>query len=108
VVVVVVVVVVGGGWHVCRDDFIILDALILGGFVQLPVFGDLTYPMWDYGGLVICLLLHMGPTEAIYYWLHRALHNHYLYTRYHSHHHALFIPEANSGTIHRHCSMPLS
>jgi aldehyde decarbonylase len=64
--------------------------------------------MWDYGGLVICLLLHMGPTEAIYYWLHRALHNHYLYTRYHSHHHALFIPEANSGTIHRHCSMPLS
>lgn len=82
------------------DDFIILDALILGGFVQLPVFGARTYPIWDYGGLAICLLLHMGPTEAIYYWLHRALHNHYLYTRYHSHHHALFIPEANSGTVH--------
>ncbi|KAG0603744.1 hypothetical protein M758_10G117600 [Ceratodon purpureus] len=82
------------------DDVIIFDALILAGFLRGPPFGNQIYPAWDFGGLVICLLLHMGPSEAVYYWLHRALHNHYLYTRYHSHHHALFIPEANAGSVH--------
>ena len=46
------------------------------------------------------LLIHMGPTEFIYYWLHRALHLHSLYARYHSHHHASFVPEAITGSVH--------
>lgn len=45
----------------------------------------------------MCLILHMGPTEWIYYWFHRALHHHYLYSRYHSHHHASFVTEPVSG-----------
>jgi hypothetical protein len=46
------------------------------------------------------LLIHMGPTEFIYYWLHRALHIHSLYAKYHSHHHASFVPEAVTGSVH--------
>lgn len=75
-----------------------MDTLALSAAYNAPFFGGHVYPKWDLGGLVITLLLHMGPTEAIYYWLHRALHNHYLYTRYHSHHHSLFVTEANAGT----------
>lgn len=30
-------------------------------------------------GLLILLLIHAGPTEFMYYWLHRALHIHSLY-----------------------------
>lgn len=82
------------------DDYIILDTLLLSVTVMIPMFGNRYYPPWDWTGLVICALLHMGPAEAIYYWLHRALHGHYLYTRYHSHHHSLFVTEANSGTVH--------
>jgi hypothetical protein len=64
---------------------------------SVPAFGGRTYPLWSNEGLLIMFLLHMGPTEAVYYWAHRALHHHYLYNRYHSHHHSLFITEANSG-----------
>ena len=42
----------------------------------------------------------MGPTEFVYYWLHRALHLHSLYAKYHSHHHASFVPEAVTGSVH--------
>lgn len=54
-------------------------------------------PQFNPNGLLVALLMHMGPVEFIYYWLHRALHHHYLYTRYHSHHHASFVTEAVSG-----------
>jgi hypothetical protein len=37
----------------------------------------------DAQGLFKLLLIHAGPTEFIYYWLHRALHLHSLYARYH-------------------------
>jgi len=56
--------------------------------------------LFDGKGLVKMLLLHMGPTEFIYYWLHRALHLHTLYANYHSHHHASFVPEAITGSVH--------
>ena len=36
----------------------------------------------DAQGLFKLLLIHAGPTEFIYYWLHRALHLHSLYARY--------------------------
>ena len=54
-------------------------------------------PLVNWPGVLVIFLLHVGPVEYIYYWLHRALHHHYLYSRYHSHHHASFITEAVSG-----------
>lgn len=81
----------------CRDDYILLHVfvatavhVVLPGFCNFPTF-------WDSSGIWMCLILHMGPTEWIYYWFHRALHHHYLYSRYHSHHHASFITEPVSG-----------
>ena len=56
--------------------------------------------LYDGKGLIKCLLIHMGPTEFVYYWLHRALHLHSLYAKYHSHHHASFVPEAVTGSVH--------
>ena len=58
------------------------------------------FPLYDGKGLIKMLLIHMGPTEFIYYWLHRALHWHSLYAKYHSHHHASFVPEAITGSVH--------
>jgi sterol desaturase/sphingolipid hydroxylase (fatty acid hydroxylase superfamily) len=46
------------------------------------------------------VLLHMGPTEFVYYWAHRLLHHHTLYSKYHSHHHASFVTQPWSGTCH--------
>ena len=56
-----------------------------------------SFPLYNGPGLVILFLMHLGPVEYVYYWLHRALHHHYLYSRYHSHHHASFVTEAISG-----------
>lgn len=47
------------------------------------------------------LMMHVGPTEFLYYWLHRALHWHPLYQRYHSHHHASFVTEPITGSCPR-------
>ncbi|KAJ1399411.1 putative domain Wax2, C-terminal [Sesbania bispinosa] len=46
------------------------------------------------------ILLHMGPVEFLYYWLHRALHHHFLYSRYHSHHHSSIVTEPITSVIH--------
>ncbi|KAJ7533238.1 hypothetical protein O6H91_13G039100 [Diphasiastrum complanatum] len=82
------------------DDYILMYIFgmtvlhaMLPGFSNFPVF-------WDSRGIVMLLLLHMGPTELVYYWAHRALHHHFLYTRYHSHHHASFITEPITGIVH--------
>ncbi|RDX69903.1 Protein ECERIFERUM 1, partial [Mucuna pruriens] len=50
-------------------------------------------PLWRTDGVVITALLHAGPVEFLYYWLHRALHHHFLYSRYHSHHHSSIVTE---------------
>jgi aldehyde decarbonylase len=50
-------------------------------------------PLWRTDGAILIALLHAGPVEFIYYWFHRALHHHILYTRYHSHHHASIVTE---------------
>ncbi|KAL0429396.1 UNVERIFIED_CONTAM: Very-long-chain aldehyde decarbonylase CER1 [Sesamum radiatum] len=41
-----------------------------------------------------------GPVEFLYYWLHRALHHHFLYSRYHSHHHSSIVTEPITSVIH--------
>lgn len=50
-------------------------------------------PLWRTDGIIIIALLHIGPVEFLYYWLHRALHHHFLYSRYHSHHHSSIVTE---------------
>ncbi|KAK8575523.1 hypothetical protein V6N13_033237 [Hibiscus sabdariffa] len=57
-------------------------------------------PIWRTDGVIITMLLHAGPVEFLYYWLHRALHHHYLYSRYHSHHHSSIATEPITSVIH--------
>ncbi|WOK95389.1 protein ECERIFERUM 1-like [Canna indica] len=81
------------------DDQIILTVLVFYlGKMAIPAASHL--PWWDWKGVVIVALLHIGPVEFIYYWLHRALHQHYLYSRYHSHHHASIVTEPITSVIH--------
>ncbi|XP_042059865.1 very-long-chain aldehyde decarbonylase CER1-like [Salvia splendens] len=81
------------------DDQILLNGLLFYFFNSiLPASSSL--PVWRTDGVVITALLHAGPIEYLYYWLHRALHHHYLYSRYHSHHHSSIVTEPISSVIH--------
>nr|CAB3454263.1 unnamed protein product [Digitaria exilis] len=81
------------------DDPIILTALVLYGLqAALPMARGL--PWWDSRGLAVLFLVHAGPVELLYYWFHRALHHHCLYSRYHSHHHASIVTEPITSVIH--------
>ncbi|KAK4488580.1 hypothetical protein RD792_004346 [Penstemon davidsonii] len=57
-------------------------------------------PLWRADGVVWTVVLHAGPVEFLYYWLHRALHHHFLYSRYHSHHHSSIVTEPITSVIH--------
>ncbi|KAL8260473.1 hypothetical protein R6Q59_028426 [Mikania micrantha] len=57
-------------------------------------------PLWRLDGIIIMMMLHVGPVEFLYYWLHRALHHHFLYNRYHSHHHSSIVTEPITSVIH--------
>ncbi|KAL2234307.1 UNVERIFIED_CONTAM: Very-long-chain aldehyde decarbonylase CER1 [Sesamum indicum] len=57
-------------------------------------------PWWRTDGVILTILLHAGPVEFLYYWLHRALHHHFLYSRYHSHHHSSIVTEPITSVIH--------
>jgi aldehyde decarbonylase len=83
----------------CRDDQILLTALLFYA-VNAAVPVAQSVPWWDSRGLLVAALLHVGPVEFLYYWLHRALHHHYLYARYHSHHHASIVTEPITCTLH--------
>ncbi|KAG8091913.1 hypothetical protein GUJ93_ZPchr0012g21921 [Zizania palustris] len=81
------------------DDQIILSAILMClGALYLP--GGQHLPAWRADGAVLIALLHAGPVEFLYYWFHRALHHHFLYTRYHSHHHASIVTEPITSVIH--------
>lgn len=81
------------------DDQIIFNALLYYlGNRYIPAAMNL--PFWRADGAILTTLLHVGPVEFIYYWLHRALHHHYLYTRYHSHHHSSIATEPITSVIH--------
>ena len=82
------------------DDFIILQVYVATLVHHLPYLGYSGFPMYNNQGLWHLLLFHVGPAEFLYYWLHRALHHHFLYKRYHSHHHASFVPEPITGSVH--------
>ncbi|MFQ6664382.1 hypothetical protein Gotur_031515, partial [Gossypium turneri] len=74
------------------DDHIMFSAILFHwGNKYVP--GGSHVPYWRLDGVIITMLLHAGPVEFLYYWLHRALHHHYLYSRYHSHHHSSIVTE---------------
>ncbi|XVF68277.1 hypothetical protein PTKIN_Ptkin10aG0192000 [Pterospermum kingtungense] len=81
------------------DDQIILNGLMFYlGYMIIPEASN--SPLWRLDGAIITILLHMGPVEFLYYWLHRALHHHFLYSRYHSHHHSSIATEPITSVIH--------
>nr|CAB3451470.1 unnamed protein product [Digitaria exilis] len=81
------------------DDQILLTALLFYVVNASASFAQ-GLPWWNSKGMVMAALLHVGPVEFLYYWLHRALHHHYLYSRYHSHHHASIVTEPITSVIH--------
>eukprot|EP00241_Pyramimonas_parkeae_P017406 CAMPEP_0114286796 /NCGR_PEP_ID=MMETSP0059-20121206/5942_1 /TAXON_ID=36894 /ORGANISM="Pyramimonas parkeae, Strain CCMP726" /LENGTH=621 /DNA_ID=CAMNT_0001407847 /DNA_START=149 /DNA_END=2014 /DNA_ORIENTATION=+ len=81
------------------DDYIILQSLIMT-LVHHVLPGYSNFPLFNSRGFWHCLVCHVGPTEFIYYWFHRVLHHHSLYSAYHSHHHASFLTEPVSGSCH--------
>uniref|UniRef100_A0A3Q7EJF1 Fatty acid hydroxylase domain-containing protein n=1 Tax=Solanum lycopersicum TaxID=4081 RepID=A0A3Q7EJF1_SOLLC len=82
-----------------EDDQIIFNGLLYYiGYLMLEQAHHL--PLWRSDGIIIIGLLHSGPVEFLYYWLHRALHHHFLYSRYHSHHHSSIATEPITSVIH--------
>ncbi|PHT49725.1 Protein ECERIFERUM 1 [Capsicum baccatum] len=81
------------------DDQIILNGLLFYyGYMKLEQSHHI--PLWSTNGIIMTVLLHIGPVEFLYYWLHRALHHHFLYSRYHSHHHSSIATEPITSVIH--------
>ncbi|CAH8387308.1 unnamed protein product [Eruca vesicaria subsp. sativa] len=81
------------------DDQIIFNTLI-AYLAKVYMIGNNTLPFWRLDGVVLVALLHAGPVEFIYYWFHRALHHHFLYSRYHSHHHSSIVTEPITSVVH--------
>ncbi|KAK6270466.1 hypothetical protein POUND7_007564 [Theobroma cacao] len=81
------------------DDQILFNAILFYlGNKYVP--GSSHLPLWRTDGVILTILLHAGPVEFLYYWLHRALHHHFLYSRYHSHHHSSIVTEPITSVIH--------
>ncbi|KAJ4727337.1 protein ECERIFERUM 1-like [Melia azedarach] len=82
------------------DDQILFNGLIfyIGHTFIPPSYSNL--PFWRTDGVILTILLHTGPVEFLYYWFHRALHHHFLYSRYHSHHHSSIVTEPITSVIH--------
>ncbi|KAL6659162.1 hypothetical protein ACP70R_003202 [Stipagrostis hirtigluma subsp. patula] len=74
------------------DDHIISTGILMYLVTLLKPAGQ-RLRFWRMDGAILIVLLHAGPVEFLYYWFHRALHHHFLYTRYHSHHHASIVTE---------------
>ncbi|KAJ7533919.1 hypothetical protein O6H91_13G071200 [Diphasiastrum complanatum] len=78
------------------DNFIIFQALVaVAAHMWVPGFSNLS--VWNFGGILSALLVHMGATEFLYYWAHRALHEKFFYSQYHSYHHASSTPEPSTA-----------
>ncbi|PON56046.1 Fatty acid hydroxylase [Parasponia andersonii] len=77
-------------WH--WDNFLILQTLLAS--IGCYIFPFLqTLPLWDPRGLITVLILHIGVSEPLYYWVHRFFHKNYLFTNYHSLHHSAPVPQ---------------
>ncbi|XP_026456497.1 protein ECERIFERUM 1-like [Papaver somniferum] len=84
------------------DNIILLGVIFYLGCKWVPVVAKENSPMpfWRTDGVIMTILIHIGPVEFLYYWLHRALHHHFLYSRYHSHHHSYIATEPITSVIH--------
>ncbi|KAJ8616208.1 hypothetical protein MRB53_035580 [Persea americana] len=81
------------------DDQILLTGLLF--YTTNKYFSEAKHvPYWNAKGAALTIFLHAGPVEFLYYWLHRALHHHYLYSRYHSHHHSSIVTEPITSVVH--------
>ncbi|XP_004510147.1 very-long-chain aldehyde decarbonylase CER1 [Cicer arietinum] len=81
------------------DDQILFNGVIFY-IGQMFIEESRKLPIWRTDGVIITILLHAGPVEFLYYWLHKALHHHFLYSRYHSHHHSSIVTEPITSVIH--------
>ncbi|KAM7472861.1 hypothetical protein LguiA_011044 [Lonicera macranthoides] len=74
------------------DNMIILQAVMSSmGIYLFPKMASL--PVWDTRGFIAILILHMGVSEPLYYWIHKCFHGNYLFTHYHSLHHSSAVPQ---------------
>ena len=90
-----------------RDNFLILQALVAS--MACYIFPFLQHlPPWNVKGLIVALMLHVGISEPLYYWVHRKFHGDYLFTHYHSLHHSSPVPEPLTGENHKYPSSFLS
>ncbi|KAJ3682380.1 hypothetical protein LUZ60_014953 [Juncus effusus] len=81
------------------DDQIVFHGILMYlGCMYIPSGKGL--PLWRSDGVIIISLLHVTAVEFLYYWFHRALHHHFLYSRYHSHHHSSIVTEPITSVIH--------
>nr|KYP51424.1 Protein WAX2 [Cajanus cajan] len=91
------------------DNFLILQTLVAS--MACYMFPFLQYlPLWNAKGLIVALILHVGISEPLYYWVHRKFHGDYLFTHYHSLHHSSPIPEsftAGHATLLEHLILTL-
>lgn len=83
--------------NLCRDNHIMLQLLFVSAAHSwFPGFSSM--PGWNMKGLVWVFLFHAGPTEYLYYWMHRGFHTKSLFQSYHSFHHLSVVPEPATGT----------
>ncbi|PIM98116.1 hypothetical protein CDL12_29406 [Handroanthus impetiginosus] len=69
------------------DNFLILQA-IAAAFLCLSFPSLANLPIWDKKGIFCCLMVHMGISEPLYYWLHILLHSPNSFHKYHWLHHS--------------------
>ncbi|KAK4757717.1 hypothetical protein SAY87_019018 [Trapa incisa] len=79
------------------DNFLILQALMASiAYYTFPSLQGL--PLWNTGGLITALVLHMGVSEPLYYWIHRCTHaQQALFRDYHSLHHGSPVPQPSTA-----------
>ncbi|KAI9117282.1 hypothetical protein K1719_011448 [Acacia pycnantha] len=75
------------------DNFLILQTFIaaMAGY-YFPFLHDL--PLFNFKGLLVAMLLHVGISEPLFYWLHRKFHEGYLFHHYHSLHHSASVTQS--------------
>ncbi|XP_020578577.1 protein ECERIFERUM 3-like isoform X2 [Phalaenopsis equestris] len=82
------------------DNFFIPQAFMSAlAFYLFPSLRML--PVWEPKGLLIALVLHVGLSEPLFYFAHRAFHSGLLFNHYHSLHHSSPVPStftAGHGT----------
>nr|AAB87721.1 gl1-like protein [Arabidopsis thaliana] len=81
------------------DDQILFNGVLFYIGINLLAEGK-QLPWWRTDGVLMGALIHTGPVEFLYYWVHKALHHHFLYSRYHSHHHSSIVTEPITSVIH--------